>query len=244
VMKPEDLEVIAAAVKGSVAGATESLQVLVLDLLGGAAKELGAELTLMVQDWRSQRALRLGRGVTEKLKGRPRRAIALNVLMPAFEYAVLEDREELLNLWVQLLASAGTAGADEVDRLYVEILKDLTPLDARFLQWVRHRPPDLDANDPRALHGAAYTGPLPGGIRPRAERQAVVDAFGLSDQKFELMASRLERLGLCDVGRWIVPTRMGTSGTGPKNYDAIALRPLGVAFVDACRVSPSVGEPV
>jgi hypothetical protein len=236
---PDDLEVIKAVAQGTAAGATEWLQKVVLNLLGRATEEIGEEFLTSVRRWRARRALELSRRVLERLEvaGHPRRPIRMSVLLPSLEYASVEDRNELHDWWVELLTTAGTDGAAEVERVYVEILKDLTPIDARLLHWIRDRPPELDRNDPAtALQGGAYSGPLREfQLRPRAEKASVLVAFSMSEPEFDLMASRLERLGLCDVGRFVFPTRSGTSGTGPRMYDSIALRPLGIAFVDACR---------
>lgn len=67
------------------------------------------------------------------------------------------------------------------------------------------------------------------------ERRTIIEEFGLAEAEFELACSRLERSGVCDVGRYVFPMRIGRGGTGPRRYDAIQLRPLGVALVDACR---------
>ncbi|MDO8681841.1 MAG: Abi-alpha family protein [Acidobacteriota bacterium] len=233
-MHANDLEVVKAVAEGTAAGATGALQRLVLNLLGGAASEAGEELELMVRGWRERRSERYGRLVVDRLTGRPRRSIPPKVLFPAFEYATLEDRPELLDLWVELLATAGSEGADDVDRVYVEILRDMTPLDARVLQWVRTFPPELDGNDPRTIPEAEFVGPAPEAIRPRATKTTAMQALRISNNDFELVASRLGRLGLCEPGRLIFPTRLGSSSTGPRVYDAITLTPLGIAFVDAC----------
>ena len=231
-MNDEELELLAAAAKGTAAGATESFHALVRNLLGGASAEIGAELTSSVQRWRA--ALDLGRRASARLEGLRRRPIARNVLFPVLEYATLEDRQELIDLWIELLATAGTAGRQDVDRVYVEILKDLTPPDARVLHWVRSFPPELDGNDPRMVAENSYVGPAPEAVRPRVTKITAMQALGISAADFELVASRLARLGLCEPGPFIFPTRIGSSATGPRIYDAIALTPLGIAFVDAC----------
>jgi hypothetical protein len=234
-----DLEVVKAVAEGSAAGATRALQTLMIDLLGGAAKEAGAELTLTVQEWRARRGLRLGRRVVQKITGRPTRPIPPNVLVPAFDYATLEDREELLNMWVELLATAATDSAPVVDRLHVEILRDVTPVDARVLQHLRNTPPEHDKNDPRFIVENNYNGPPPI-VRPRLSKETIMRALSISEPDFELAASRLARLGLCEAGRFLFPTRLGSSATGPRVYDSLVLTPIGVAFVFAC--SPAKDE--
>lgn len=239
-MNPQELQLAKAAAEGTAAGLTESLHRIVLHLLEPAAMEIGVELGDRVRGWRLRNAVRVGRQAISMIEtnAAPRRYVPVKVLLSALEQASLEDDVALQSRWAALLASAADASKQEITRAYVEILKELTPLDATILEWVRDRVPDPDRNDPSVAQDEQPVDSV--SVRPRAEKASVIDQFGLTESTFELMASRLERLGLCDVGRYVFPTRAGFSGTGPRQYDSIKLRPLGVAFVDACR---SAGYP-
>jgi hypothetical protein len=243
-MNKDELEVAKAAAEGSVAGLLKSLHELILNTAGPPTKEAGEWFREIVAAWRSDwRERRFANCVkvafrsVEILEVReaPRRVVEPKVWVPLLEQASLETDEFLQERWAALLASAADASAPDITPDYGDILKALTPGDVQLLDWLTLRPPDLDPNDPVTVEdGTGFTG-IPMTPRPRATVDSVLSQFGMSEAQFELTCSRLERLGICDVGRYVFPTRLGVSGTGPRRYDSIALRPLGVAFVQACQ---------
>jgi hypothetical protein len=232
----DELELAKAVAEGTAEGLTRSLHEIVRNLAGPISKEVGEYFGEIAVAWRlKKRALRiasLGQALISASVV-SKRPIPLKILLPLLNDASLEDDQELQDCWASLLASAADGDAVEITRAYVEILRELTSRDARLLQWIRHREPDLDANDPSRANNVDRS-PEPTYVRPRAAREAVIAEFALSVEDFELTCSRLERLGVCDIGRFVFPTRMGSSGTGPRRYDSIQLRPLGLALVDAC----------
>jgi hypothetical protein len=230
----DDLEVAKTVTEGTVAGLLQSFHHVILNVAGPGTTEIGLEIADSVQEWRLRRAVRIGRrAITIADNSRaPRRRVSLKFLEPALQQASLEEEPTLQERWSALLATAMNATATEITLAYVDILRELTAADARLLQWVRDRVPDVDPNEPIVPDVNTATRSQ---SSPRAAKSAIIAEYPMSDTEFELMASRLERLGLCDVGRFVFQTRAATSGTGPRRYDAIALRPLGVAFVDACR---------
>jgi hypothetical protein len=235
-MNEEELALAKAAAEGTAAGLTKSLHEVVLNLAGPASKEFGLELGEMFKDWRQKRALERGQRALRILKERraPRRLIPIPVFVPLLEAASLETNSELQERWSQLLASAADANRGEITRAYGEILAELTPQDARLLDWVLDHEPEVDQNVPEMSEEVAAQ-PIQLARPPRATFDSLVKEFSLSPEEFLLTCSRLERVGVCDVGRFVFPTRLGNSGTGPRRYDSIALRPLGVAFIRACR---------
>jgi hypothetical protein len=241
-MNRDDMEVVKAAAEGVTAGATRSLHDVVMNLLGGWSAEVGDEWRESAKRWRQRRAETIARRAVEMLEriDSRRRPVPPKILFRALDNASLEDDAELQERWAALIASAATADATEITADYVDILRALTPRDARLLEWVRDHPREPDPNDPSMLKDSEnIQSRYP--VRPRVGRKTVVEEFGLPDDEFDLVCSRLERLGLCDVGRWVFPTRLGSSATGPRNYDSIQLRPLGVALITACR-SPGPGS--
>jgi hypothetical protein len=235
-MNRDDMDLAKAVAEGTVSGLTQSFHEIVVNLLGRVSIEIGDELGDMARRWRANRGHRIATRAIEIIDaaGAPRRPVPAKVLIPALEHASLEDDEELQERWAILIANAANRDAQDVSRTYVEVLKELTPRDAKLLEWICDHPPELDRNDPSFDN--KMDNPPRRGLPPRVERRTVVTDFGLADEDFELVCSRLERLGLCDIGRYVVPTRMAASGTGPRRYDSIQLRPLGVALVQACRL--------
>jgi hypothetical protein len=109
---------------------------LIKKLAGPAAEEVGLSLQDSVKVWRAKRQYKL----FEKMKGFIADAgfepqpIALKTLLPALDYASVEDDEDLHTAWAALLANA--ADPRETNRVlpvFPIILRELTSRDARFL---------------------------------------------------------------------------------------------------------------
>ena len=62
------------------------------------------------------------------------RAVPPKFALPLIEQASLEDSDELQNLWSRLLANAMDPKKQEIKMSYIEILKNLTSLDAKIIQ--------------------------------------------------------------------------------------------------------------
>ena len=132
--------------------------------------------------------------------------------------------------WVRLLATAADADATELNRTYADILKGLTARDARLLDWILDHRPELDDNDPNVVYENQPVGPTPEFMRRRVERRTVVEEFGLPDDEFELVASRLETIGLCDVGHYVFPHARGVEchGASGIQLDTVAADCRGI----------------
>jgi hypothetical protein len=109
---------------------------LVKKLAGPAAEEVGLSLQDSVRVWRAKRQYRL----FEKMNGfiadagfEPK-PIALKTLLPALDYASVEDDEELHTAWAALLANAADPrNAGGYWPSFPAILKEITPREAKFL---------------------------------------------------------------------------------------------------------------
>lgn len=132
----DELEVLKSGIEGATAGALKPIHELVSKLAGPAAAEIGQTLQEHVRVWRFSRALRLAAKV-ENLLGKqdaPTRSVQLRVLLPSLEYASLEDDDFLQDHWATLLANASNARhPDGMLTVFVEILKQLSAIDARLL---------------------------------------------------------------------------------------------------------------
>lgn len=63
------------------------------------------------------------------------KAVPLKIIHPLLENASLEDDPEIQELWANLLSNAANPdGTDPVHRIYISILTDLTPGEAKFLR--------------------------------------------------------------------------------------------------------------
>jgi hypothetical protein len=146
------------------------------------------------------------------------------ILFRALEHASFEDDDTLQAKWAALLANAATGPHSRVLPAYVDILRQLMPIQAQIVDWM------YDALQ----------------VKPRVpdwtdvHREELQPHFGLSDGDYALFMSDLHRLQLID-GRRRVMT-LGEEKAGPRvlqttesQYHTIALTPLGINFVQACR---------
>ena len=77
----------------------------------------------------------IGRRATEKLKGKKFEPPPLSVSVPLLEAARDESRVELQDLWASLLAAAcDPARSNRYRRQFVDVVKQLEPLDALVLK--------------------------------------------------------------------------------------------------------------
>jgi len=109
---------------------------LVKRVAGPAADEVGLTLQDSIKVWRAARQYKL----FEKMNGTISNAgfvpnpIALKVLLPALDYASVEDNEDLHTIWANLLANAADPRQiSPVSPAFPLILKELSSRDARFL---------------------------------------------------------------------------------------------------------------
>lgn len=103
-------------------------------LLGPAASEIGLSWGDSLRVWRLKRAVRLFGDVrrTASKANLDLKPVAPRLLFPILDAATLNENEDLHTRWVALLTNAATTD-NEVLPSYSEILKQLTPEEARFL---------------------------------------------------------------------------------------------------------------
>lgn len=139
-------------------------------------------------------------------------------LVPLLEFAGLEDSsdEDMIIKWANLLANAATSSAVEVPPSYPEILRQLEPVEARFLDSLMSVREEREArNQPNLRFIDIPFEEIPG-------------HEGISWRHLD----NLERLGLlaydCNLPLNVEPPTVPTGVSVTEN-------PLGVAFMNACR---------
>lgn len=147
----------------------------------------------------------------------PTRAVPLKVAIPLFQEASLEDDDELQDRWAHLLANAADKDSGiDIHRSYIEILSQISPIEARILDEIYAIPFD------DAQHRGIATDSLPGSARLiREDREQV----GEPSDDVMLALGNLARLGC------IRP--MGTFGGG-ESFSHVNPTVLGREFVAAC----------
>lgn len=150
----------------------------------------------------------------------PTRSIPLKLAIPLLEAASLEDDDSLQDLWTHLLVNAANAESHiNLQRAYIEILKQITSLEALVLQKIY----SLPYEDIR--HGGVELEKLPheatAGNFDSKRNQALLEP----PEEVKLALSNLERLGCLFIER---------SMAGGELYKKIHPTLLGKSFVEAC----------
>jgi hypothetical protein len=126
----QGLELAKEGVKELLAPVTDILR----QLLGSAATEVGLSFGDSARVWRLKRAVKL----LEKVRriadeaGLELKTVTPRLLFPILEAGLLEDDESMQNRWAALLAN--NAAGTHLDRVYPEILRQLSAADAQLLR--------------------------------------------------------------------------------------------------------------
>jgi hypothetical protein len=118
--------------------AVEKLADPVVDLIkrvAGPADEVGLTLQDAVHVYRAKRAYRLAEKFQKftREQGIEPRHINLKLLLPALDYASVEDDEDLHTMWANLLANAADPSQDEPLPSFAPTPRQLSKVEAMFL---------------------------------------------------------------------------------------------------------------
>lgn len=204
--------------------ATDVAKDLIVRLLGPSVDVAGDELKTWVQN-------RIARGhdtvitagtMVEKA-GREVRPVPGRILMPILEHASIEEDDDLRTKWAALLANAATPEfGTYVLPAYAEILRQITPVQAKMLDWIYENCQQPSEIDP---HLTAWRD---------VNRDEVSYRFGLNTADYQIVASDLHRLQVIDGRRQVQTVYGGATLSSASTYEVIGLTPLGVAFLRPC----------
>lgn len=190
-------------------------------ILGPGADELGEIGRDFIKGKRAKNAERTLADADKLLAetGREPQEVPLNIVVPLLEAASLQDDPTLADLWAALLANAAdSAQQAPVQPGFTEVLRQLTPLDARVLAHIYKR---AQVKEEYLLHyelEAVITQRMP-------------SELGITDKQLALSVDTLLRLRLCAP-----PTRRWEKGeiTGPSAATLqVCPTVFGVAFLAA-----------
>jgi abortive infection alpha-like protein len=121
-------------VNAALAKALESVADLLQRIAGPLADEVGDSFAISYRPYRVKLGLRALQKTQRMLKeaGIGPQAVPPRLFLPMVEAASIEDDEDLHTRWAALLANAATS-PDLVHPSYIEVLKQLTPVEARLL---------------------------------------------------------------------------------------------------------------
>lgn len=157
------------------------------------------------------------------------RQVSEKVALPLLEAASVEDEPELQKLWNELLASAmNPSYTEEIPVAYVDVLKGMSPRDAKLLARLYGLAADCGDN---SIERCSETGFRKG---PLCRDQEI------SPEEYELSVMNLRRLQC--VGSYMLKAKAGPGikiGSGDhltidQGNDTIALTPLGIKIIEAC----------
>lgn len=149
----------------------------------------------------------------------PSRAVPLKIAIPLLQAATIEDDDSLQDLFAALLVNAANAASGvEVHRSFIEILSQITHLEARILNVIYSLPFDI------ARHAGITTDALPDSARILADNE---EAKQQPSDEIALALGNLVRVGCMKVP--------GTWGGG-ETFSSVNPTLLGREFVRACTV--------
>ena len=196
-------EKVGAFLSAIVEGPLEQLSGIVTDRLKYVRWERSVRLVDRAQAFMDQRG---GRMVP--------RQVPLNVAIPVFEAASLEEDDHLQDVWAALLVNAADASSGvEIKRAFVSILQDFSAMEVQLLQAIYDAPGET---------GVVWTSGLP-------------DCYAGPDEDSEnpKLPEVPVQIGLWQLMRLGCITEGGTWGS-IAGIQGVRITALGRALVEAC----------
>lgn len=149
----------------------------------------------------------------------PTRCIPLKFAIPLLEAASLEDDDNLQDLWARLLVNAANGNSRvTLQRAYISVLEQLTPLEAAMLQKIYALPYE------KTRHDGIEAGKLPIEVTVGKDDGKDDDLLEPSDE-VRLALANLARLGCIAIQK---------SWGGGELFKKVNPTLLGKSFVEAC----------
>lgn len=149
----------------------------------------------------------------------PTRCIPLKLAIPLLEAASLEDDDNLQDLWARLLVNAANGESQvTLQRAYISVLEQLTPMEAAILQKMYALPYE------KTRHDGIEVGKLPAEVSVGKDDGKEGDLLEPSGE-VRLALANLSRLGCIVIGK---------SWGGGELFEKVNPTLLGKSFVEAC----------
>ncbi|UEP58330.1 Abi-alpha family protein [Acidithiobacillus ferriphilus] len=149
----------------------------------------------------------------------PTRPVPMKIAIPLLQTASMEEDDSLQDRWINLLVNAANEKSGvEVNRAYIEILSQITPLEAQILDAIYFLP------FAEIQHRGVITSDLPDNVyvAPRNQSEWQEPAYEVA-----LALANLARI------QTLKPTMVMS---GAELYSRVIPTIMGSAFVSACRV--------
>ncbi len=155
----------------------------------------------------------------------PTQAIPIKLAIPLFQAASLEDDDYLQDLWAKLLVNGANANSGiDLKRAYIDILEQITPLEAIILEKIYQLPFD------KTQHNGIRTDGLPAVAIAGKEEDKEDDSKDPSEE-VKLALANLARLGCISFAR---------SWGGGEIFSYVNPTLLGKHFIEACTLSNAI----
>ncbi|MCY4426442.1 MAG: Abi-alpha family protein [Halieaceae bacterium] len=175
---------------------------------------------------RFKRQLRLMEKVNELMAdvcgNKQIKPLELKLAIPLFQAASLEDDDDLQDIWARLLVNSSVASHGiELRRAYIDILVQLTQMDANILDKIYAIPHDTHQN----LH--VLTGGLPDTVSVRDVGSSEQNGLVQPSPEVTISLANLSRLGC--IG-------LPTAWDGGEIFTSVYHTVMGRSLIHACRL--------
>ena len=148
--------------------------------------------------------------------------LKMKLAVPLFQAASLEDDDELQDRWAKLLVNSSVASSGiELQRAYIDLLEQLTHMDATILDKIYAVPQDT------SQRFRAITGELPGTVSFRDVDSIKTKDLAQPDPEVVVSLANLKRLGCIEL-----PTAWDSA----EIFTSVCHTVMGRSLINACRL--------
>ena len=208
------------------------------DILRPPAKELGGLLSDQVKYFRFKTQFKILKKASEFLQeqGVKPQKVPLRILAPLLEHCSWEEDDDIQKRWATLLANAADPNVTSNNySTYVEILRQLSPIESKFLDYLYMNDFFAARLQPRSL--------------PRYKsKHSMINVLSINDTQFQIIADNLVRLNLLQYGLKYDTSKLIKNhfdkDVVDKDYSEVSLTYLGLDFIRNCRPRFTQGHKV
>jgi len=186
-------------------------------------EELGGLLADKVKFWRFKNQVNVilkAKSFLEE-KGIQPRKIPLKTLAPLLEHSSWEENPDMQTKWASLLANAAKPEYScDIHSTYIEILNQLSPLEAKLLDLLFNEYERTPSDKKAALFFS---------------KEKICQVMNIPSEKFDIITDNLFRLNLLQPPASHGGVSIGKYPIVLRTYEVIQLTTLGCDFVRHCR---------
>lgn len=209
-----------------------------LQVISAPAKEIGELLADEVRSFRFSNQIRILNKARTKLResGISAGKVPFRLLVPLLDSGSLEEEEAMLDRWANLLANAANPNrSGDIKLAYVEVLKQLSPIDAvvldKLYDYYRN---ELSGRQQDILRQSYTIQTLPIEIDGAHLRGMV----GITREEFERAMDNLWRLNLVTTsGALLVNPQLHEEFYSQPANVSLQFTRFGYGFVSACKTT-------